>query len=560
MNNTILTIEHASSSISSQLKCPRLEYYNQSKDEDIHKWLLTNKSVLLNIQKLIIPIRLGQEDAEYMGLYLGLHIRLTRELDNIRFLPILFISEDTKDEILANQINNHKEKSGLLLFTRGSYLLSAFDLNDYLSKQLTSLDNENYESDFLNQIILSLPDRYGKHSLANVWGAFRLAKFAGYSLNLEKPTSLYFKYKDSFTNNEVIPDSNTNIGVFNDSCRALLIDDNADSGWSSILAFILKSKIIRSGIRISLDVIKTFEEAMECNDYLKYDIIFLDLRLLQSEDKGNHINDIEQFSGTKVLRRIRDVNKGIQVIVFTASNKVWYIESLLEIGAYGYYIKESPEYTLNNSFSKENYKGLLGTIQKSLKLKFLKPFCEIQKKCLASISSNRTVKSIGYQQFFDRTIAAFEISLELLVKVSQKPKYLNLAYLTLFQIIEDFVSQRENFEIFSNRKCYAGQSRIKVVDDSSGILVWKLTFKKDKVNGDYFEIGDATLLQEVPIQTLAKVSFALVFMFNKDNICLKKWANLNNIRNTKAGHGGDKGYVKIENIDELLEIIELILT
>ena len=49
----------------------------------------------------------------------------------------------------------------------------------------------------------------------------------------------------------------------------------------------------------------------------------------------------------------------------------------------------------------------------------------------------------------------------------------------------------------------------------------------------------------------------LIFRFY---LLLKKWANLNNIRNAKAGHGGANGYVTSANIEELLEIIELILT
>ena len=67
MKNNILVIENASSSISVKLKCDKIEYNNQSKDEDIHLWLISNKTILSAAQKLIIPVRLGTEDAEYMG-------------------------------------------------------------------------------------------------------------------------------------------------------------------------------------------------------------------------------------------------------------------------------------------------------------------------------------------------------------------------------------------------------------------------------------------------------------------------------------------------------------
>ena len=559
MKNNILVIEHAFSSISRQLNCIKIEYNNQSKDEDIHRWLLSNKTILSAAEKIIIPVRLGNEDAEFMGLYIGLHIRLTKELDSVRLLPILFITDDTKEEILINQINNNKEKSALLLFTKGSYLLSAFSLDEYISKPLSILE----ETVLLEKVIPSLKIENTKdpgHQLANDWGAFRLAKFAGYTLKLEKPSSLYFKYKDSFTNNELTPVTNNNIGVFNESCKALLVDDNAGSGWSELLGHILKSKVIIPGKVCSIDSICTFEDAMNFNDYIKYDLVFLDLRLLKEEDKIYEINNIGDFTGTKVLSKIKNTNKGIQVIIFTASNKVWNIEKLLEIGANGYYIKESPEYIQNDVFSKENYNELLITIKKALILKYLRKVDTIQKKCIDYIAINKPSRINSYQSFYNRTIASFEIAYQLLSKTTVDPKYYNLAFLTYFQIIEDYVGQRENFQRISNRECYVGASRIRVIDDSTGSLIWKLTYKQDRTNGDYFEILDEAKINEVSIQTLAKVSFVLAFKFNKNNVYLRKWSNLNNIRNTKAGHGGTNGYATSANIEELLEIIELILS
>jgi len=559
MNNKIVVIEDYKTTFSAEYKCLQVEFNNQSKDEDIHNWLMVNKKLMYDAEKLIIPVRLGNEDAEFMGLYIGMHIRLTKELENVRFIPILFITDQTKEQILTNQISNLKEKSGLLLFTKGSYLLSAFSLDEFLTKSISPID----EKTLIETVIPSLSIENSKdrgHQLANDWGAFRLAKFAGYALSLEKPTSLYFKYKESQTNNELVPESNTNIGVFNESCKALLIDDNADSGWMAILNYILKHKIVMPGKTSSLNVLRTFEEAMEFNNYINYDIVFLDLRLLKEEDKGQEIIDIEQFTGTKVLRKIKKINKGIQVIIFTASNKVWNIERLLEIGANGYYIKESPEFVLSPVFSKENYNELLSTVEKSLSLKFLRSVDNIHQKCSLFIAGDRLARNIRYQSFYDRSVASFEIAFQLLGKTIVDKKYLNFAFLTYFQIIEDFVIQRENFDFVSKKECYVGSSRTKVIDDSTGNLIWKLLYNQDRVNGDYFEIADEPKSGEVQIQTLAKVSFVLAFTFHKNNDYLKRWANLNNVRNTKAGHGGANGYVTSANIEGLLEIIELILS
>ena len=86
MNNTIVVIEDSKSNFSEDFKCQKFEYNNQSKDEDIHRWLIANKDLFINAERLIIPVRLGNEDAEHMGLYIGLHIRLTKELVVLIFL------------------------------------------------------------------------------------------------------------------------------------------------------------------------------------------------------------------------------------------------------------------------------------------------------------------------------------------------------------------------------------------------------------------------------------------------------------------------------------------
>jgi hypothetical protein len=435
MKNNILVIEHASSSISAQLKCDKIEYNNQSKDEDIHRWLISNKAILSTAQKIIIPVRLGTEDAEYMGLRVGLHIRLTRELEDIRLLPILFITDDSKEEILSNQINKHKEKSAILLFTKGSYLLSAFSLDEYISRTLLKIE----ETTLLEKVIPSFSIENTKdpgHQLANDWGAFRLAKFAGYTLKLEKPTSLYFKFKDSFTNNEIVPNRSSMDGTLKTSCKALLIDDNAKSGWSDVLGHILRKHIIRYDYSSDLDVIDTYDAALEFVDYSKYDLIFLDLRLLKEEDKGNIVMELEEFSGTKILRKIKECNRGIQVMVFSASNKIWYIDRLLNLkdaSANGYYVKESPEYILSSNFSSENYNNLVENIKKCLDLKFLKDFYNEFDLIKVELLKRRQ-KDLP-KEFVDEVIKWLEISNALIAKGATTLN-ITTSFLFYFSVIE----------------------------------------------------------------------------------------------------------------------------
>ena len=559
MFEKILVIEYSSSKVAASLNVRRLEYNGQSTDEHIQSWLVENKDVFDSIDKIIIPCRLGNEDAEFMGLYVGLHIRLTKELGDIRFVPLLFISSITKGEILENQITNNKIKSAFLLFTKGSYLVSISNLEERLNESMNFID----ELDFMENVIPNLSIENTKdtgHQLANEWGAFRLAKYAGHVMSINKPSSLFFKYKDTQTNNEIVPNPNISIGLLFEPCKALLIDDNADSGWSDVLKFILKQKIVNPVKVVSLNVLKTHEEAEIFNEYEKYDVVFLDLRLRKEEDLPKNIIDVDNYTGTRILKKIKSINRGIQVIIFTASNKVWNIEKLIQIGANGYYIKESPEFIISPKFSNDNYREFVKNIMDCLSLKILRDIDKFHKQWLRFITVDRPGRNIDYQQFYDRTIASLSIAFDLLENSVKDKKYLNFAFLVYFQIIEDYSSLRENFEYFSKRECYVANHTVKVIDDTSGDLIWKLTFKKDSHNGDYFEINDEKKDVEFNVQTLAKISFILGFKFSRSNLDLKDWAKVNNTRNEKAGHAGKNLYVTQSEIKELIQILDLFLT
>lgn len=50
---------------------------------------------------------------------------------------------------------------------------------------------------------------------------------------------------------------------------------------------------------------------------------------------------------------IKKINPGIQVIIFSATNKVWNLQALQEAGADGFIIKESPENSIDPNFTKK---------------------------------------------------------------------------------------------------------------------------------------------------------------------------------------------------------------
>lgn len=369
MNNNIAIIEDKHSMLHQKHGFIKFEYLQEITSNEIDESVNNFFNNYPNIKKIIIPVRLSGDDIDFTGLRFGLHIRLTKSLEDKRLIPIIFVSEQSKEEILGNQVQNKKELTASLLFTKGVKLVTAFAIEETITSFDTIINLQEYKSNVLPRLLLTNQRELG-HQLANEWGVFRLAKFAGIELKTVKlPTDLYFKYQFAKSN------INTELGETEDDesakeqCNVLLIDDNADNGWTEIL-----TKIIDSKFNAKFKAISSFEEAKKNSDddYQKQDVIFLDLRLKPEEDKKSESINTKEFSGYKLLKKIKRINQGIQVIILTASNKAWNMKLLLDAGADGYYVKESPDYNLPDEFSLQNYKTLKSDIENCFSNRYLR--------------------------------------------------------------------------------------------------------------------------------------------------------------------------------------------
>lgn len=553
MNNSIAIIAEGNQNLADEFGFIRIEYLQMVTDQKIDEWIKHFFSKYPDIEKIIIPVRLGKDDSDYTGLRVGLHIRLTKELGKKRLIPIMFLSEQTRNEIIGNQIFNSNEKTSLLLFTPGVKLIGSFDLN---KETIEGFNNHITEEDLKSQVLPKLlitNQREQGHQLANEWGVFRLAKFAGIELtSIKLPTDLYFKHQFSKTTLNIQPHGNTKIGLQIKGCNALLIDDNANEGWKEVLEHILKSNINLYSSK--LDILTTYKDAVAYEDYESKDIIFLDLRLKPEEDRASESLPLEELSGLKLLHKIKGINKGIQVIILTASNKAWNMKALLDAGADGYFIKESPEIPVSDNASKMNYDNLVKAIKEALDKGYLKEIDKIHKKATEFIDIDYSTKNTNYQLFYDRSRSSLDIAFELLKYASKDNKYFNLAYLTYYQILEDYTSQIENFEFVSTTECYVDNRTKRVISlSSSARPEWSLKYVKDR-NGNYFQ---RTIIEnEFKVESLAKISFVLAFKHHKDNTYLKSFGKIHQLRNTKAAHGGGS-YITIPEIKEILDVVKL---
>ena len=167
----------------------------------------------------------------------------------------------------------------------------------------------------------------------------------------------------------------------------LIIDDKADNGWKEVISRCINKPdcfdVISKEIGCYEDIPSEYRERIK-DGY--YDVIFLDFRLLSSEEIEN--KEINQYSGMKVLKGIKYDNPGNQVVMLTATNKSWNLKALIDNGADGYYLKESPFYSFSNGVSLSNALNLVDCIRKCKQKGYLSDSFKRIQTIKANISNN----------------------------------------------------------------------------------------------------------------------------------------------------------------------------
>lgn len=431
---------------------PKIGYYELPQDADFHNFVI-NIFEHNPIKKLIIPVHLGNAGIRFRGLKLALHIRLTAEIGEGRFIPIVLVADDDFENIMFLAKNSNLNLNYLLL-TEGCFLAEE---NEILIQKLIQtkepIDPLKFKSEVLDRLKVLPSEEVGKHSLANQWGAFRLDEMAR-TQALEdkkdlknKQKELYFKYIRSFNDdysdlNKVESTSNTAPKIVNSvNKKILLIDDEADKGWADVLDKIFIGADFQVISKNSFPQLKA--EAEHKIQQEDWDLILLDLRLNPTkEEKSEFIAEgkIENYSGTELLKLIKTKNRGTQVIIFTASNKAWNMKALLNLGADGYFIKESPELGFSNDFSRENIDNFLSTAKNCLDKYYLQDIFR-QKASIETQLQTKKGFSTDYDDFLDELQTQIEISYNLLYPAITVPEFA-YAFFSLYKVLEAIGKQK----------------------------------------------------------------------------------------------------------------------
>jgi len=418
-----------------------------------------------DVHKLFIKDNLSANYLELLGLRVAYHIRLSSKLGDKRNIPIIIVSDFSVEQL------NKFDELAKILFTPNIYLCknTKEDIEKYQSLELQNLTLEKYNQEFLNKIKINPPKDYlSHHSIANEWSIYRWAKFLKVDDNkvirsnkAKIENMLYFKYlkakyKQTDTGNALDVMQPTNKG------KVLLIDDEWNKGWSDILKkalqkdglefqtfeFDFKDKS-QSSLIVQLDhkELKSFVE--------NADVIILDLRLLQND---HETDDIDNYTGIKLLQKIHEINAGIQVIMLTATSKSIILEKLYEKKILGYIKKEHPDDMSINTI--ENINKLISLVDKGLEKKYLKTIFNT-KENLSRVLSTNIIQQYGLQEeLYKLYLLKLRNESEYVFDIVDSDTYNKFAYAmlsissSLETVLSIFLKERQYDNIFWDQEEY----------------------------------------------------------------------------------------------------------
>lgn len=404
-------------------------------DSFVNEWLCDRV-----YDAVLLPLCFGPILSDYNGLRLAMHIRCTKTKNQCT--PIFIYSPIGAEQLIENEYFD-------VLKTRDVSLIGYS--NNAICNSVRSvssmLDDYSVGSE-LKKVRLSAPKNYlDSHSVANEWAIYRWAEAIGASdkdiskLNDNVKTNLYFKYL-----NTISPVSSLGKLTKNDlkiksavPPKVLLVDDEAEKGWYEVFCEIIEdvngfpfchlddefnNKSCDEIVRMTLEKIKNED----------IDIVLLDFRLHKSDFVTKNTKEI---TGYKILERVKEYNAGVQVVVVSATNKIWNWEELREAGADGFILKESPSvYQSSNTI--EIIKGFVDSVQKCCDRLFLKKFyadLESLKSNYLPRKNKKHAKPLD-KNFVEETMTWFELSCSALKKDNSEAS-ITSAFLFLFSVLEN---------------------------------------------------------------------------------------------------------------------------
>lgn len=366
--------------------------------EDVDTFLsakLDNLFISTEVPDLIlIPFSLSQVNPiEFTGIRLAAHIRLGSN-DLWKRVPILFNGPNSVDEVIR------LSDIGTLLVTPKVFVSQVNTSENLLCwitsnhEKLIPLTDGEYRV-FVNRFIVAPPENYddSNHSITNLWNMLRWREMLKWeegkepelsALVNEFSFSLYHKWLQVATGTrEYFKKKKKKRSPSIPSIQGkkiVHIDDDLSKGWKSILDAIFSSS------NADYHAYSDFNSNQTKDELLKSVFTFLDMHDdadcyiidLKMHEDDSKTDEYQSYTGHLIAEHLYKKNPGNQVILFTASDKVWnYVYS--EKYCSDYIVKEDPTRLLTKEQSNDLFVDFSRAIQKACERSYLKDY---YKHCL----------------------------------------------------------------------------------------------------------------------------------------------------------------------------------
>ena len=342
-----------------------------------------------------ISDNLSNNPMDFSGINLACHIRLSQELGDKRYCPIVLLSDFELSNIIKLS-----PLSSIFLTSRVILAKDSYNSYNFFKKNLNKFgvfNQSNFKANFLDKILIPMPKIYeDHHSIANEWSIAKwnqliAAKSEVLEINRAKiEQSLYFKFQKALNN---ISENSAKKGLTKTAKftpktngKILYIDDEYNKGWEDIFTkYFLGSSL--GEFDFKFECFKDFDKddtadtlAQKVKNKIKNydpDLVIVDFRLVK-----NDFNDIK-FSDRSVVRiinLIKEINPGIQILVLSATNKSNHLKELQKLDILGYIKKESPQDRLINT--SENIAEFGNLVNLALSNRYLKEIYNLQNEII----------------------------------------------------------------------------------------------------------------------------------------------------------------------------------
>ena len=456
----------------------------------------------------------------------------------------------------------HCKYSNILKLPNVRYVYNnRLEIERFLGRFSPNLDIDwNECKEIVKTISIDRPASYqSSHSVTNEWSIYRWSKQLGIdniAIDNEIDELLYFNYlKTIFHETDI---KNTNNFVFSTKGKVLLIDDEVGKGWGKFFDCFCKELTFSSigeDFKKATSQQKIIDIAAEKVEGFDPDVVILDLRLMDNDFEDAILP--EQLTGAMIFNKIKEINRGIQVIIFSASNKIW---NYYHIDHDGIILKESPEqsgrpYYTQKSICELNERISYG-IQRAI---FLKQTNKLLIRA-NEVIHNKFKKIAKLSE--DDVESAFALVKQYFHDDHNTLQYLGFAYQRVFNVIERVIEchiSKDPIE-YAERAVWVKYGQIKkaIVYVESD----KTHYRLSKDGARYTEKTFETDIYNSSLWNNSNYKMAAILKYCYDiDICTDRvwdiWDEVRDNRNTKTSAHPQKGqnYIHENDFFELLHYL-----